>query len=298
MSGTGKGRRRSSGPRAPRMLGERTFRLQEQTVSCNLSGAESNRGDYLALQLADWFGPGPEAVARRAPWSEVAMRGSVKQFVKVCTGTLSLPEPIYEFGALQVPGQEGFADLRPLFPGKEYVGTDMFEGPGVDVTLNIHDIDLPAESVGTALVLDTLEHVEYARKAMEEIHRVVKPGGIAVISSVMDFPIHGYPYDYWRFTPEAFKSLLKPFEFSHCDAAGDTRFPHVVVGVGIKGQISEEMRNNFVTELQGWKKSWSKPGAVDYSGGGARKLVKQILPPILFPPFMAIYKRFRPFDHD
>jgi len=226
------------------------------------------------------------------------MRESVKQFVRVCTSTLPIPEPIYEFGALQVPGQEGFADLRALFPGKEYVGTDMFEGPGVDVTLNIYDIALPDESVGTALVLDTLEHVEYARKAMEEIHRVVKPGGVAVITSVMNFPIHGYPHDYWRFTPEAFKSLLKPFAFSYCDAAGDARFPQVVVGVGIKGQISEEVRDNFVGELQGWKKTWSKPGVVDYSGGGARKLVKQILPPILLEKSMAIYKKFRPFDHD
>jgi hypothetical protein len=60
------------------------------------------------------------------------MRESIKQFVKIAADTLPILEPIYEFGALQVPGQEGFADLRPIFAGKEYVGCDMREGPGVD----------------------------------------------------------------------------------------------------------------------------------------------------------------------
>jgi ubiquinone/menaquinone biosynthesis C-methylase UbiE len=83
----------------------------------------------------------------------------------------------------------------------------MRDGPGVDKLLNLHDIDLPSESVGTILCFDTLEHVEYPHRALEQIYRILKPDGIAVVSSVMDFPIHDYPYDYWRFTPEAFKSI-------------------------------------------------------------------------------------------
>jgi hypothetical protein len=61
------------------------------------------------------------------------MRSSIKQFVKVCSGALPIAEPIFEFGSMQVPGQEGLADLRPLFPGKKYVGTDMAKGLGVDI---------------------------------------------------------------------------------------------------------------------------------------------------------------------
>ena len=136
------------------------------------------------------------------------MRELIKQFVKICAETLPINEPIYEFGSLQVAGQEGFADLRPFFSVKKYVGADMRKGPGVDVLLNLHNIDLPSKSVGTALVLDTFEHVEYPRKAIDELYRILKPNGIIIISSVMNFPIHDHPADYWRFTPEAFKSLL------------------------------------------------------------------------------------------
>ena len=111
----------------------------------------------------------------------------------------------------------------------------------------------PDESVGTVLCLDTLEHVEYPRRAMEEIRRILKPDGLVVISSVMNFPIHDYPNDYWRFTPEAFNSLLQDFNRRHSDFAGDEQFPHTVIGVAFKGDIPEEILENFKLEIKVWK---------------------------------------------
>ncbi len=185
------------------------------------------------------------------------MRDLIKDFVRICAETLPVSEPIYEFGSLQVPGQEGFANLRPLFPGKKYVGADMRHGPGVDSILNLHDIALPSESVGTILTLDTFEHVEFPREAIAEIHRALKPNGILVISSVMNFPIHDYPYDYWRFTPEAFKSLLKPFAYSFVGFAGEESFPHTVVGVASKINLGNN--TEFTERVRLWKLHWSNP---------------------------------------
>ena len=204
------------------------------------------------------------------------MRALIKEFVKICAETLPIPEPIYEFGSLQVPGQEGFADLRPLFPSKEYIGADMRKGPGVDIILNLHDIALSSETVGTVLIMDTLEHVEFPRKAIHEVHRILKPHGILIISSVMNFPIHDYPYDYWRFTPEGFKSLLNPFASSFVDFAGDSDFPHTVVGVGFKGSVLEAALQDFIERLKHWKAYWENP-----SGSGWKGLIKSITPPIL-----------------
>ena len=212
------------------------------------------------------------------------MRESIKQFVKIVADTLPIPEPVYEFGSLQVPGQEDFADLRPLFAGKEYIGCDMREGPGVDRILNLHKIDLPPETAGTVLMLDTLEHVEFVRKATEEAHRILKPDGVLVISSVMNRSIHDCPYDYWRFTPEAFISLLKLFESSFVNFAGDKLFPHTVVGVGFKGETPKNHVDDYVLKLEDWKKRWYKP-----AGRSWETLVKWITPPILID----IYRRIR-----
>ena len=40
----------------------------------------------------------------------------------------------------------------------------MREGPGVVRILDLHGLDVPDNSVGTVIMMDTLEHVEYPRK--------------------------------------------------------------------------------------------------------------------------------------
>lgn len=182
------------------------------------------------------------------------MRESIKQFVQICVEEFAVSEPVFEFGSLQVPGQEGFADLRPFFCNMEYVGFDMRGGPGVDVVLDLLDNDLPDESAGAVLIMDTLEHVEYPRKAIEEAYRILRPGGLLLISSVMNYVIHGYPNDYWRFTPEGFKSLLKQFSQSFVGFAGDPRFPHTVVGLGLKDRTAPTV--DFQRRYEEWKKQW------------------------------------------
>jgi SAM-dependent methyltransferase len=182
------------------------------------------------------------------------MRLSVKELIPIIIDTLPLKEPIYEFGSYQTPGQEGYADLRSLFSGKKFVGTDMRMGPGVDKVIDLHKIDLPNNSVGTALILDTLEHVENPHQAMSEVYRVLKPGGMVVISSVMKFPIHDYPADYWRFTPEAFKTLLKKFSTRTVFFTGEEIFPLGVHGIGFKNNNVSFAKLN--QRLKPWAKKW------------------------------------------
>lgn len=210
------------------------------------------------------------------------MRRTIKSFAEIAARTLPIGEPIFEFGALQVPGQEDFADLRPLFPGKKYFGADMREGLGVDRVLNLHAIELESDSVGTILSLDTLEHVEYPHKAVAEIHRVLEPNGIAIVSSVMDFPIHDFPYDYWRFTPEAFRSLLKPFAHSFVGFAGRSTFPHTVVGVGFKG-VQPDMAE-FLRQYEVWKTRQDHLWNLELTD-----VVKLLTPPIAAPVLSRVY---------
>jgi SAM-dependent methyltransferase len=205
------------------------------------------------------------------------MRELIRDYVQICTEVLPTPQPVCEFGSLQVPGQEGFADLRPFFPGKRYVGADSREGPGVDVILDLHDLGLAAASAGTALILDTLEHVEDPRRAVLEAHRILKPGGVLLIGSVMNFKIHSYPHDYWRFTPEAFRSLLKPFPISVVDFAGEPRFPHTIVGVAAKGALTETQLDELRRRLGAWRSRWSQTGRPH----GWQHVAKLWLPPIL-----------------
>jgi len=167
------------------------------------------------------------------------MRGNIREFVRVVAETLEITEPVVEVGSLQVEGLIYSIDLRPLFPGKRYLGCDTRQGPGVDRLENVHSLSFADGSVGTVLMLESLEHLENPLRPMTEIARVLQPGGLVVMSSVMDYPVHECPADYWRFTPQGFDLLLSAFSPRRVYVQGNPDFPHALVGVGKKGGSEE-----------------------------------------------------------
>ncbi len=165
------------------------------------------------------------------------MRDHNKAFCRLVAETFDCPGPVFEFGAYQVEGQEGYADLRALFPGREYVGCDMRPGPGVDRVEDVTAIRLPDGSAGTVLCIETFEHVFEVRRAFDEVHRILEPGGVFIITSPLNFRIHGYPDDYWRMTPSCLRRMLEPYGGRISGYQGYRAFPHTVMGVGIKSPI-------------------------------------------------------------
>jgi SAM-dependent methyltransferase len=158
-------------------------------------------------------------------------------------------EPIYEFGSCRDHGQFELANLRPYFPGKSYVGCDIHKGIGVDRVENLNCLTLEDKVAGTVLCFETLEHVENPFMAIKEMHRILKPGGLIIISSVFNFPIHNHPKDYWRFTPECFRFLMAPwFEEIEIGYDGNKEHPFGVFGRGRKvndlaGSTTQEVTN-------------------------------------------------------
>lgn len=134
------------------------------------------------------------------------MRKNIRELVAWIKENLS-PYYILEIGSFQVEGQEGFADLRPFFPKSLYVGLDLRPGPGVNLLGDAHALPFKNSSMELIFCVDTLEHVLDPWKAIKEMKRVLHPEGLLVLSSVMRFPIHDHPWDFWRFTPEIFKKF-------------------------------------------------------------------------------------------
>lgn len=163
------------------------------------------------------------------------MRGNVLEFIRVVAAVIDLPAPVVEIGAFQVPNQPYPSDLRPLFAGKEFLGCDARPGPGVDRVEDVHALSFADASVGSVIMLETLEHVADPIRAMQEVRRVLRPEGFAVISSCMDTPVHEHPSDYWRFTPLAFELLVKELTPHRVFAQGHPLFPHTVVAIARKG---------------------------------------------------------------
>src|SRR5262245_8008415 len=103
--------------------------------------------------------------------------------------TFRLPEPILEIGSYQVEGQEDISDLRRLFAGCEYIGTDMRPGPGVDQVENVESLSFFDGSVGTVIALSVFEHVAHFWRGLDEIYRVLRPDGALLICCPFYFHI-------------------------------------------------------------------------------------------------------------
>src|SRR5882672_6960003 len=67
-------------------------------------------------------------------------------------------------------------------------------------------------TAATVISCDTFEHVKDPFKAIDEIYRIMKPGGLLILSTVLTWGYHEYPGDYFRYTVEGLEHLCSKFE--------------------------------------------------------------------------------------
>lgn len=187
----------------------------------------------------------------------------ITNFVAELAQLIDLPEPIVEFGSLQVEPEQS-NDLRTVFAGRTFIGTDLRPGPGVDRVEDLRELSFTDGEVGTAICVDTLEHCEDPLGACRELYRVLRPGGVCAVTSVMWFPIHGYPQDFWRFTPEGLRLLLGPFEYLWARGVGHPLLPTQVVAVAAK-QRDLGLTDESFSSLNKLQENWHRaPGRVRF----------------------------------
>jgi SAM-dependent methyltransferase len=94
---------------------------------------------------------------------------------------------------LEVGCSSGFllSSLRKAFPGAFVIGSDVVRGPLLalarrqpDVPLLHFDLTncpLPDSSIDVVFLLNVLEHIESDDQAVRQLHRILKPGGLAIV---------------------------------------------------------------------------------------------------------------------
>ncbi|MBT2969167.1 MAG: hypothetical protein B6D72_01975 [gamma proteobacterium symbiont of Ctena orbiculata] len=114
---------------------------------------------------------------------------------------------LLEIGSRNVTG----VVWRNVFrPGVDYTGLDIHEGDNVDLVGDVHTLSshLPAGHFDAVFSVSLFEHLAMPWKAVLEINRIMKPGGLLYISTHPTVPPHELPWDFWRYSKETFKTLL------------------------------------------------------------------------------------------
>ncbi len=102
---------------------------------------------------------------------------------------------VLDVGCGQKPYRNWFTNVS------EYIGIDVDEQSKADILINPETSwPFPDEYFDVILSTQVLEHVKDIKITVNEIHRVLKPDGIAIFSFPFLYNEHGAPWDFRRFT--------------------------------------------------------------------------------------------------
>ncbi len=98
-----------------------------------------------------------------------------------------------------------------------YIGLDWPEIKGrafPDVIGDAMNVPFMDSSVDAVLATELMEHLPSPQKFLLEVARVLREGGVLILSVPFMEPIHEEPRDYYRFTPFSLRLLLEECGFS------------------------------------------------------------------------------------
>jgi 2-polyprenyl-3-methyl-5-hydroxy-6-metoxy-1,4-benzoquinol methylase len=92
------------------------------------------------------------------------------------------------------------------------VSSDIDPRRGPEVVDDITQSGLRSGALDAVVMMEVLEHVRAPQAAVDELARLLKPGGVVVLSTPFIFPLHDRPHDYYRYTKYGLAHLFRNFD--------------------------------------------------------------------------------------
>jgi SAM-dependent methyltransferase len=135
---------------------------------------------------------------------------------------------VLDIGAGQVVEKNhraGFHDLAMryarLMASQEYIGLEITAEASPAVVGDALQLPFADATMDGVLMVSVLEHLCDPIRAVDQVYRVLKPGGIFFSYAPFYHPYHGSPHDYFRFTLEGYRYLLRHFSETRFVSGGN-----------------------------------------------------------------------------
>jgi len=100
---------------------------------------------------------------------------------------------------LDIGGGDG-SRYKGLFKTHQYISVDIDQDSKPTIVASADNLPFESESVDTILSSQMLEHVVNPQRCLDEMYRVLKVGGVCIITVPFFNEEHSEPIDYYRFT--------------------------------------------------------------------------------------------------
>jgi glycosyltransferase involved in cell wall biosynthesis len=153
------------------------------------------------------------------------------QFIRDRVTALEPEGPVVGFGMTGLWNGGRGSDIAECFPGLEFIRCAVRPGDDVEVLCNIERSQFPPSYAGTVVCLDSLERVAHPWLAVEDMFRILRPGGTLIVSASCSKPSGDRDDAFWRITSSGMAVLLKNAGFEEvlswdgvdAGGCGDTR---------------------------------------------------------------------------
>jgi SAM-dependent methyltransferase len=155
------------------------------------------------------------AVRNTSDWIDLAFSHHVASLARVAPRAHGR---LLDVGCGEKPFEHLFLPHVTSYTGIEYEPTFRLTETArrarsvVDMTYDGQRLPFSDGEFDTVLSFQVLEHTPHPAELVMEMSRVLRPGGVLLLSAPFSFRLHEEPHDYFRFSPHGLQQL--------CHAAG------------------------------------------------------------------------------
>ncbi len=134
---------------------------------------------------------------------------------RMLDGLLNSRKFLFAGSVLDIGGRDRGHFVKPREQSDRWIFADISTEHHPDIVLDVCDMHpIKDRSIDVVLATELFEHVYDPQLGLKECFRVLKQGGIIILSAPFLYPIHADPFDYQRWTMEKWKKELASIGFA------------------------------------------------------------------------------------